>query len=321
MMYSRLLPVLLSLCIVHPASAAKCMLVMSYQQGYAWNDGVQKGVESILAGKCKLKIFYMDAKHNKTPEHARAMAKAAKKLIDEYKPDILIASDDYASRYLVSKYYKNTGLPVVFCGVNWNVSKYGYPYKNVTGMIEVAPIQPLIEVSKKISGEIKNVVYLGADTFSEHKNAQRVVNVLHRQGIAVKVSLVSRTDDWKKTFINSQMADVIILGSNAGIAGWHNKEMAGFVRAQAKKMIVTNHSWMAPFSMYSMTKIPEEQGEWAAEAAMAIVRGLSPAKIPIRVNRKWQTYINSPLLKKIGIILNKKDFKNYIEVGGRSQLD
>ena len=97
MMYSRLLPVLLSLCIVHPASAAKCMLVMSYQQGYAWNDGVQKGVESILAGKCKLKIFYMDAKHNKTPEHARAMAKAAKKLIDEYKPDILIASDDYAS--------------------------------------------------------------------------------------------------------------------------------------------------------------------------------------------------------------------------------
>ena len=66
------------------AMASKCMLVMSYHQGYEWNDGVQKGVESVLKDKCELKIFYMDTKRNKSEAHAERMALAAKKLIEEY---------------------------------------------------------------------------------------------------------------------------------------------------------------------------------------------------------------------------------------------
>ncbi|MFO7603861.1 MAG: hypothetical protein R6X06_08600, partial [Gammaproteobacteria bacterium] len=110
------------------AMAAKCMLVMSYHQGYAWNDGVQQGVERVLADKCALQIFYMDTKRHKHPEHARAMALQAKQFIDRYQPDVLIAADDAASRYLVKAYYQDADLPVVFCAVNWDVSEYGYPY-------------------------------------------------------------------------------------------------------------------------------------------------------------------------------------------------
>ena len=54
--------------------AAKCMLVMSYHQGYEWNDGVQRGVETVLKDKCELKIFYMDTKRNKSDAHAENMA-------------------------------------------------------------------------------------------------------------------------------------------------------------------------------------------------------------------------------------------------------
>ena len=66
--------VLLITGVVHPVMAAKCMLVMSYQKGYAWNDGVQKGIETVLSGKCDLKIFYMDAKREKSPQQARRKA-------------------------------------------------------------------------------------------------------------------------------------------------------------------------------------------------------------------------------------------------------
>ena len=303
------------------AFAAKCMLVTSYHQGYAWNDGVQRGVESVLSGKCDLKIFYMDTKRNKSKSHGEAMAAKAKKLIDEFQPDVLIAADDNASRYLVSKYYKNAELPVVFCAVNWNVTKYGYPYKNVTGMIEVAPIQPLIELARKVTDKLKTMVYLGVNTFTEKKNARRVVDVAQKQGVEVQVSLANDINEWKQLFVKAQTADFLILGSNAGIKGWSDNEMAEFVKRNAKKLLLSNHNWMAPFSMYTIAKVAEEQGEWAAEAALAIVKGLSPAKIPIRVNRKWQIYINTPLLKKAGFNDGHAYFKNAIEVGGRSKLD
>lgn len=301
--------------------AAKCMLVMSYHQGYAWNDGVQKGVESVLAKKCDLQIFYMDTKRNKTVQHAKMMAEKAKKSIEKFKPDVLIASDDNASRYLVTKYFKNTDLPVVFCAVNWDVSKYGYPYKNVTGMVEVAPIQPLFEISRKLLGKVKNITYLGANTFSEKKNAKRAVSVAKNSGVMTEIMLADTFDDWKKMFVAAQSADFILLGSNAGIKGWDNAAAVLHVKREAKKLSVSNHSWMAPFSMYAMTKVAEEQGEWAAEAALAIIKGLSPTKIPIRVNRKWQTYINTPLLEKVGIKVDRKSLGKYFEVGGRNKLD
>jgi ABC-type uncharacterized transport system substrate-binding protein len=306
---------------VTPAQAAKCMLVLSYHKGYAWNDGVQRGVESTLKDQCNLRIFYMDTKRHQSREYGERIARQAMQQINDFQPDVLIAADDNASRYLVSKYYRNADLPIVFCAVNWDVSKYGYPYKNVTGMIEVAPIQPVFEVSRKILGKINKVAYIGAKTFTEKKNAHRVVDILKKQGVTTRVHLVSSADEWKEVFIRSQSADLIMLGSNAGISNWGNDDIASFVKTNAKKLIITNHNWMAPYSMYAMTKVPEEQGEWAAEAALAIIKGLSPSKIPIRVNRKWQTYINTPLLHKVGLDTRKVKFDSYIEVDGRSTLD
>ena len=36
-----------------------------------------------------------------------------------------------------------------------------------------------------------------------------------------------------------------------------------------KRISVTNHGWMMPYAMLGMTKIPEEQGVWSAQAALA----------------------------------------------------
>jgi len=313
--------IFVALIYVPSADAAKCMLVMSYHKGYEWNDGVENGVRSVLKNKCDLQVFYMDTKRNKTAKHAKIMAVKAKSAIDEFRPDVLIAADDNASRYLVTKYYKDVDLPVVFCAVNWDVSKYGYPYKNVTGMVEVAPIQPLYEVSRNMLGEVHTVTYLGANTFSEKKNSRRVASVMKNLGVKHKILLAETFSEWKKMFSAGQSSDFIMLGSNAGISEWDSDKALEHVKIEAKKLIVTNHSWMAPFSMYAMTKVAEEQGQWAAEAALAIVRGLSPRKIPIRVNRKWQTYINTPLLRKIGMNMDRIKPQKFIEVNGRSKLD
>ena len=122
--------------LVVPVNAAKRVLyVDSYHQGYEWSDGVTEGVRSVLDNTgVDLKIFRMDTKRNTDEAYKKKAALQAKELIASFHPDVVIASDDNASKYLIMNYFKDADLPFVFCGVNYNADDYGFPYSNVTGM-------------------------------------------------------------------------------------------------------------------------------------------------------------------------------------------
>ena len=155
----------LALLVNGPAEAApaRCLYVSSYHAGYEWNDGIERGLESVLQGKCEIKKFYLDGKRHLDEKFAKSKALEAKELIESWKPDIVIAADDNASKYLIMPYFKNAAVPVVFCGLNWTAEPYGYPYRNATGMIEVGPIEPL---SAEVRATVRNArrgVFLSAD--------------------------------------------------------------------------------------------------------------------------------------------------------------
>jgi len=119
-----------SLLVCGPALAAgkKVLFVDSYHEGYAWSDGVLNGVETGLDGKdVELKVIRMDTKRNKTDDFKKAAALKVKAEIESFKPDVVIASDDNAAKFLIVPYYKNSDLPFVFCGVSWDASGYGFP--------------------------------------------------------------------------------------------------------------------------------------------------------------------------------------------------
>ena len=119
----------------------KVLFIDSYHQGYAWSDGVTKGVQIKMKDTgVQLKVLRMDTKRNSSDDFKKEAAKKAVSVIKEFEPDVVIAADDNASKFLIKPYYKDAELPFVFCGVNWDAKVYGYPYKNVTGMVEVAPI-------------------------------------------------------------------------------------------------------------------------------------------------------------------------------------
>ena len=64
---------------------------------------------------------------HKTEALIKSAATKAKAVIDELKPDIVIASEDNASKYLIMPLYKNSSIPFVFCGVNFSADAYGFP--------------------------------------------------------------------------------------------------------------------------------------------------------------------------------------------------
>jgi len=291
------------------AQAARCLFVSSYHQGYAWSDGVERGLRSVLEGRCELRQYDMDTKRNKDEASIEAAALEAKRIIDTWRPDVVITADDNAAKYLVVPYYRDQPVPIVFAGVNWTAKEYGFPFSNVTGMVEVAPIRPMLEAALETVGGQGPAFYLGADTLTERKNLARFEAAAKELGLALDSRLVSTAGEWMHTHAAIQNSHAfLVVGSYSGIVDWEPRrdEIAAAVLRQSRKLSVTNHGWMMPFTMLGLTKIPEEHGEWSAQAALAILDGMRPTDIPIIANRQWDVWVNDALVSASALELPER---------------
>lgn len=283
--------------------AQKCLFISSYHQGYAWSDGVERGLRSVLTGKCELKQFDMDTKRHKDLAYIQAKGLEAKQLIERWQPDVVITADDNAAKFVIQAHFKDHATPFVFCGVNWTVEEYGFPFRNVTGMVEIAPIQPLLERVKALQSRHARAIYIGANTRTETKNLARFAQAAERNGIELDSRLVDTADEWLAAYHLAQQYDFIIMGSNSGIREWDEGRIRAAILPESRRLSITSHGWMMPYTMLGYTKVPEEQGEWSGKAALSILGGTQPADIAIVPNKKWDIWTNTSLLAASGITL------------------
>ena len=133
-----------------PATAQagkKILFINSYHEGYAWSDGEEKGAKAALAGSgAELRFHRMDTKRHQEEAFRVKAGQKAREEIEAWKPDLVIVADDPAVKYVLQQYYKGAKVPFVFCGVNWDATKYGLPYPNATGMLEVAPVMEFVSM-------------------------------------------------------------------------------------------------------------------------------------------------------------------------------
>jgi len=278
-------------------SGKKILYIDSYHQGYAWSDGITAGVRAALDGTgVTLKIIYMDTKRNKDEAFKKQAAQEAKKVIQSFQPDVVIAADDNASKYLIVPYYKGTDLPFVFCGVNWDASEYGFPCKNVTGMIEVSPVPQLLEQLRKISPG-KKVGYLAADVLTARKEGTQYKKVF---GIDLVERYVSSYSQWENQFKEIQKSvDLLIVGNVAGIENWNKEKAQDYAEAHTTIPTGTIYDFLAPYSLVAYAKVAKEQGYWAGKTALKILGGASPENIPVSKNTEGELIINARVAESI----------------------
>ncbi len=286
---------------VADAEKKRCLYINSYHKGYDWSDGIDRGVKKVLQGKCELRIIYMDTKRNKSEVYLKSKGLEVKRFIDTWQPDVVIAADDNASKYVVAPYFRDSHIPFVFCGINWDGKLYGYPFRNATGMIEVAPVRLLFEQIQLIRPNIRKISYVGADTFTERKNLEKFQKLAERNHIEFDYVMPKTMAEWLAGYEKAQSADLVVLGGNSGITGWDDEVALRRVRKSVRTLVVATLDWMMNYAIFGMTKIPEEQGEWAARVALKILDGVDPSMIAVIPNRKWEMYVNIGLLKHSGI--------------------
>jgi ABC-type uncharacterized transport system substrate-binding protein len=298
-----------------PAEAARCLYVSSYHAGYEWNDGIERGMDPLLKGRCDVQRFYMDGKRHLDREYAEAKAREALALVESWQPDVVIAADDNAAKYLVMPHLRNAKVPVVFCGINWTGAPYGFPYDNATGMIEVGPIEPLM---REVKGAVKNPrrgVFLSAAEMTQYKEFEMTREAYGRDGIEVKHTVVTSMAAWEQGLLAAQRnADFVVIGNYAGISDWDGERARRFMLRHARKFTVAYLEWMAPYAMLTMAKIADEQGEWAAKVAVMVLDGTSPKNVPVVANRRWNMYVNARLLESGGYRLPPAIMRKAVKV-------
>ncbi len=287
----------------------KILYIDSYHEGYEWSDGITTGIRDTLKGTgVDLRVVRMDTKRNPTEDFKLAAAAKVRDEITAYKPDVVLSSDDNAFKYVIQQYYKDAKLPVVFCGLNWDASGYGAPYSNTTGMVEVS-------LTAQILGNLQpfakgtRLGYLSADTETEHKNL-----IYYEKLFGLKFEktyFVKDMASWKTAFAALQKeADLVIFENNAGIADWDDKVAEDFARANIAVPVGTTNAWTMKESVLGITKVPNEQGEWSAKAALRILDGTPPSSIPLVKNEKGTLIINLGLAEKLGIVFPPNILKN-----------
>lgn len=301
-------------------SGKKVLYVNSYHRGYGWSDDEQRGAEEVLtAANVRYEVLYMDTKNNPSEAFCKKAALRVKNYITEYEPDVLIVADDSAFKYLVMPYYRDASLPVVFCGINWDISEYDAPYSNTTGMVEYGFIEGVYKYVKQFSRGDR-VGFLGPDVLSEHKNAEYYGRFV--EGGFDHVEFAADFETWKKKFIAiQQKVDMLIFPGPAGIQGWDAREAGKFGFENLRVPIGTESDEMMPFCLIGVTKTGTEQGEYAARCALRILDGELPSRIPVAVNKKGNLMVNLRVADKLNIILTPAVLRNAKEIYGMEEDD
>jgi len=118
------------------AAAPKVAYINSYHSDYSWSKECFLSFKNNVPKNTDIYTYHLDSKRNPSIESINNMAINILDDIEQLNPDIIVAADDNASKYIIEPYFKNASIPVVFLGVNVDPSKYKYPYKNATGVIE-----------------------------------------------------------------------------------------------------------------------------------------------------------------------------------------
>jgi len=289
-------------------AAGKVLLVQSYHTGYPWvdsiNDGVKKGLEGSGA---QLEIFYMDTKRKTDAAWKQKAGQMAKDKVGSFKPDVVITADDNAQQFFAKDYAGKPGPQFVFCGVNAEASKYGYPAANVTGILERPHFAQTVEMIQSFMPNVKKVAVLTDSS----PTSDAVVAYMKTRKVPAEVVAYAQPKtfpEWQETVKKFKgQVDAVVTFNYHTVqpAGGGNsmdpKEVMSWTIANSPVPVVA----LMPFGvedggLCGIVESGEEHGFEAAQIALKIIGGKKAGDFPIAPAKKGLVMINLKTAEKVG---------------------
>ncbi len=301
---------------------AKVLLVHSYHPEYPWVNAITKGVRSGLEGTgTELEIFYMDTKRNTDEAWAIQAGQLAEQKVNEYKPDIVITADDNAQQYFAMKYLDGT-LPIVFCGVNADPSKYGFPASNATGIIERPHFAQTLSYIKSFH-PIRRIAVLSCDDVT----SSSALGFMKQERIDEEVTewaLTNDYDTWKEKILHyNDTVDAVCIYMYHTLKAGDNPDsldpvaVAKWTTENAKVPTLGFFEFSVQDGMLmGVAESGFEHGEKAAAYVTAILQGTPVSTLPVITANVGTRMVNTKTAARIGIPLTSGIIENALVVTG-----
>ena len=294
------------------AQRKKVFVLHSYHAEYQWlkdvNRGIDKGLaeERFVTGKnISLEYLYMDTKRKTSKEWFEQISQQALRKIREMKPDVVIATDDNAQKYVVSQMV-DSGINFVFLGVNAAPEAYGIidnwekPGHNVTGCVERERFEQTIRVLREMAPNVSRLAVVCDDGPTGVPIIKRVTELAPTLGVQiVACKQIGKFSQWKRYVHEVQdMADALL------VIVYHTVKDDNGNHVSADEVLnwtVTNShlpdigfwDWAVEGGLLCSEAISGyQQGYYAGTLAAYILQGQKPAEFAIGKPRRGETCIN-----------------------------
>jgi ABC-type uncharacterized transport system substrate-binding protein len=290
------------------AAEFKVLVVMSYEADNPWVQEIREGIERVLSPSSEIRYFYMNTKSDRASGPKRA--EEAYALFQQFQPDGVIAADDDAQAMFVVPFLKDkTDKPVMFNGVNAEPDQYGFPARNVSGVLERAHVRESLSFIKQLLPAVQNICFLTnqvppgqslrAQVLRERDSYPATVSDFHL------VATTSALAELKPSLNGS--CDALFIDSLEGITDESGKALTNLEISQVLKdiyhgpMLAGNRYQVEQGALAAVVKTGQEQGEKSAEMLLQALRGQPMATIPLMKNVQGQRIINVTELERRGI--------------------
>jgi len=291
---------------VSQAAPRKVLVVFSYEEEFGWVRLIKNGIDSVLKDSCEMRYFYMNTK--KDSQGGPQKAQEALALYKEFQPDGVITVDDNAQSMFVVPFLKNkVKTPVMFCGVNAEPSKYGYPASNVSGVLERIPTAQTIILAQKLVPSAKTVAFLakeGPTTDALFKQLKKKTDTYSAQIVSYK-TVNTQKEAVATAQALSKNADLLLIASIKGIKNESGATLAEseiisiLAKAFGKPIISPVALTITSGALCGSTVAGYEQGTTAAKMLSKAMGGTPVNKLPIVKETLGRQMINIDTLKAL----------------------
>ncbi|MFP4054865.1 MAG: ABC transporter substrate binding protein [Phycisphaerae bacterium] len=293
------------------AEGRRSVLVLnSYHKGYQWSDNIVSALERTFASRpgVKLHVEYLDTKRHDLAETASRMVPLLKYRYSRRQPDVVIACDNNALRFLLDhREQLFPGVAAVFCGIN-NYRPYLLEgHTNITGVAEKADLAGTLAVALKLHPHASQV-YAISDTTETGRLCREMLDELAER-YAGKVRIVHMTD-WTFEDLPGRLkelpTDSIVL-CTATQQDWAGQvvscgEIAELLGGVEGLPVYTAWDFLVCGGVLGGVVVSgTQQGCCAGRMALRILDGESPDEIPVMVESPNVTLFDHAAMRSHGL--------------------
>jgi hypothetical protein len=287
----------------------KVLVVHSYDRGFAWTADIDDALQRALVPRqVQVRTVFMDTNLHPLEADIVAAGRKAADLMLEFRPDVVIASDDNAQKHFAARYAGNASAPsFVFCGVNKAPATYGYPAVNVTGVTENLAWAKGLELLRRLQPSVSRVAVLMDVRPSSLTEAEKMKSA-GPGDIEASWFAIGSLEEWQRR-VRTASSEYDALA----VLTCHNlTDAEGRIVPAEQVMLWTRDNAALPslgFFDYAVAdgalcgviQTGFEHGTLAASLALRILGGERAGDIPVVTQTRGLIMLNAFTARKLGI--------------------